>query len=336
MNTSLTERLNNLKDIWQGESLNARNNRKKVKSTGRFLYAVARFCFLFSLCLVLLYPLLIMLSISLRVPNELYDPTVVWLPKNITFGAFSKAFDMLNFTSVVSVTAIISVVGTACQLIACTLAGYGLARFKVPFKNFLFGVLILSIIVPPQIVSIPSMVYFQSFDLFGIGKLAGILTGHAVTIPLINSLWSYFLPAILGCGIRSGLFIFIFIQFFRGLPSELEDAAYIDGCGSFRTFLQIMLPLSGSAILTVTLFSFVWYWNDSYFSVIYFDNLRTVSTVLQDIRNQLNAANDNSDPLSLVTQTQAAALMSIVPLLAIYVALQKYFTESIERTGIVG
>jgi multiple sugar transport system permease protein len=180
------------------------------------------------------------------------------------------------------------------------------------------------------------MVYFQNFDFFGIGSIVGLFTGTPLTQTLLNTPWAYYLPAALGSGIKSGLFIFIFIQFFRGLPGDLQDAAYIDGCGRLKTFVRIMLPLSGAAILTVLLFSFVWYWNDSYFSVIYFDDMQTVSTVLQNVRNALNATSDNRNELELIPQMQAAAILAILPLLIMYVLLQKYFTESIERTGIVG
>lgn len=318
------------------KAMNLTAGNKGAKKLSRFVIGISRAVFLFSLCLVLLYPIFIMLSVALRNANELYDPTVIWIPKTITFDAFTAAYKYLDFLTIALKTLKISVIGTALQLTACILAGYGFARHNFPLKKLLFGILILSIIVPSQVITIPSMVYFQNFDFFGIGSLIGLFTGKALTMTLMNNELAYYLPAILGSGIKSGLFIFILIQFFRGLPYELSDAAYIDGCGRFRTFLQIMLPLAGGAILTVLLFSLVWYWNDSLFNVIFFDNLRTVSTVLQNIRNELIAAQNNNSELAQIPQMQAAALMSIAPLLVMYVALQKYFTESIERTGIVG
>jgi len=325
------EKINNYQD-----RLRALVTRRRTKGVLSILFAIFRGLFLFSLCLVLLYPLLIMLSISLREARELYDPTVVWIPRNFTLASYIKAFDVLDFGKVALRTFTISAIGTILQLVTCMLAGYGLSRFKFPGRNLLFGLLIMTIIVPPQVVTIPSMVYFQNFDFFGIGSIVGLFTGTPLTQTLLNTPWAYYLPAALGSGIKSGLFIFIFIQFFRGLPGDLQDAAYIDGCGRLKTFVRIMLPLSGAAILTVLLFSFVWYWNDSYFSVIYFDDMQTVSTVLQNVRNALNATSDNRNELELIPQMQAAAILAILPLLIMYVLLQKYFTESIERTGIVG
>ena len=335
MKNILIKRLENFGEAFTSETAQATHNRRRIKKAGRGIFSVFRGLFLFSLCLVLLYPLFIMISVAFRVPEEIFDQTVVWIPKNFTVSAFTTAWNKLDFTALFLQTALISITGTALQLIACILAGYGFARFKFPFKRLFFGILILTIIVPPQVISIPSMLYFQRFDFFGIGQLVGLFTGEAFTVPLYGSLMSYFLPAITGAGIKSGLFIFIFNQFFRGQPYELQDAAYIDGCGRFRTFWQIMLPLSGGAILTVLLFSLVWYWNDSFYSIVYFDKLRTVSRVLSNISMELSVSGTNRE-LAQIPQMQAAALMSIMPLIVMYSALQKYFTESIERTGIVG
>ena len=320
---------------WKADPVKMRMLRRRGRRVGGILFGIARAIFLFCLCLVLLYPILVMLSISLRIPSELYDPTVVWIPKHFTPENYRNVIEKLDLGRIFGNTAIITLSGTACQLLAVMLAGYGFARFRFPGKKLLFGLLILTILVPPQVVSIPTMLYFQQFDLFGLGQLARLFTDRAFTVTLSNTYWAYLLPAILGSGIKSGLFVFIFIQFFRGLPADLQDAAAIDGCGRFRTFWQIMLPLSGAAVLTVTLFSLVWYWNDSYFCVIFFDGMSTVSTTLQNIGNALTD-NTSRNELAKIPEMQAAAFLSILPLLAMYTMLQKYFTESIERTGIVG
>ena len=319
-----------------GETSSARLNRRRIKKTRKLAFSLGRAIFLFSLSLVLLYPLLIMLSIALRNPSELYDPTVVWIPKHFTLSSFKIVFEKLDITASLVQTAFFTIIGTICQVISCVLAGYGFARHNFPFKKLLFGVLLFTIIVPPQVVTIPSMMDFQRFDFFGIGKLIGLFTGEPFTVSLRDTSWAYFLPALLGNGIKSGLFIFIFIQFFRGLPNELQEAAYIDGCGRVRTFVVIMIPLAGAAILTVTLFSLVWYWNDNYFSVIHFDNIKTVSGFLQDIKTSVASSSSGISEIERIPAIQATALISISPLVIIYVILQRYFTEGIERTGIVG
>ncbi len=297
---------------------------------------IGRAVFLFSLCLVLLYPILIMLSISFRAGSELYDPTVIWIPKNITLKNYITIWKELDISASLLQSAAATIVSTFLQLVSCILAGYGFARFKFPFKKLLFAVLLLTIMVPPQVVTIPSMMDFQRFDFFGIGQIGKLFGDEAFTVSLRDSLWAYYLPAIFGSGIKSGLFVFIFIQFFRGLPDELQDAAYIDGCGRFRAFFLIMLPLAGAAVLTVTLFSLVWYWNDSYFSVIHFDGLKTVSNFLQNVKASIASISGSMREIDRVPLTHAASVLTISPLLIIYIFLQRYFTESIERTGIVG
>ncbi len=318
---------------WLGQTSDARRHRRVLGRTGM---GIGRGVFLFGLCLVLLYPILIMLSISMRTGAEMYDPTVIWIPKHITMRNFATIWTELDIARSLMMSAIASIVSTVLQLAACIITGYGFARFDFPGKKVLFGILLLMIIVPPQVVTIPSMMDFQRFDFFGIGQLVGLFTGDPLTVSLRDNLIAYFLPALFGNGIKSGLFIFIFIQFFRGLPHELQDAAYIDGCGKFRTFAVIMVPLAGAAILTVTLFSLVWYWNDSYFCVIHFDGLQTVSSFLQNINEAVVSVSGGMQQIDRVPLTYAAAVLTILPLLVIYIFLQRYFTESIERTGIVG
>ena len=116
----------------------------------------------------------------------------------------------------------------------------------------------------------PLYLQYRNFDFLGLGTLIGWITGNYLTINLLNTPAPMMISAILGLGLRSGLFIYIFQQFFRGLPRELEDAAYIDGCSIPKTFVSVMLPNSRSAIVSCVLFSFVWYWNDYFMSSLYF------------------------------------------------------------------
>ena len=146
-----------------------------------------------------------------------------------------------------------------------------------------------------------------------------------------------YLPAVFASGIRSGLFIYIFRQFYRGLPRELEDAAAVDGCGPIKTFLRVMVPLSSAAFITVFLFSFVWYWNDYYYSGMFFTNGNTVTLALSSLQDKLRTLNNGAyDPYLYVVSMQAGCLLVVLPPLLIYIIFQRYFTESIEKTGIVG
>ena len=137
--------------------------------------------------------------------------------------------------------------------------------FKFKGKNFFFALVLLQIIVPVQIILIPQFSQFRYFDIFG---LFNALMGDSIN--LVDTNLSMYIPALMCNGIRAGLFIYLFRQFFRGLPKELEDAAYLDGCGPFKTFISVMVPNAASSFLTVFIFSIVWYWNDYYVSSMYF------------------------------------------------------------------
>ena len=148
-----------------------------------------------------------------------------------------------------------------------------------------------------------------------------------------------YLPAAMGNGIRAGLMIFIFRQFFKGLPKELEDAAYLDGCGPLRTFVQVMIPNASSSFLTVFLFSVVWYWNDYYVSSTFFTKNQTIALMLKNLSTLLSQQlfnNADVSPREQIVWMEAGCLISILPILIMYVFLQKYFTEGIERSGLVG
>ena len=193
----------------------------------------------------------------------------------------------------------------------------------------------MMILVPSQIILIPQYMQFRYFDIIGLIKL---ITGDTLT--LTDTPWTMYLPALTANGIRAGLMILIFRQFFRCLPKELEDAAYLDGCGPLRTFAQIMVPNARSSFLTVLLFSVAWYWNDYYVSSSFFTNNETIAMMVKNLNTQLNLFlfNDATGQVSVrekIVWLEAGCLLSITPILIMYVFLQKYFTEGIERSGLV-
>ena len=241
----------------------------------------------------------------------------------------------MNFGPTLLNTLLLNIGCSLVQVVTCSLTGYGCARFKFKGKNLLFGIVIMMILVPSQIILIPQYMQFRYFDIFGLIKL---ITGDTLT--LTDTPWTMYLPALTANGIRAGLMILIFRQFFRGLPKELEDAAYLDGCGPLRTFAQIMVPNARSSFLTVFLFSVVWYWNDYYVSSSFFTNNETIAMMVKNLNTQLNLFlfNDATVQVSIrekIVWLEAGCLLSITPILIMYVFLQKYFTEGIERSGLV-
>ena len=301
------------------------------------VWIILRTVVLVGLSFVLLYPLLYIVSMAFRPYQEVMNPLVVWVPEVFTLDNMELAVQAMNYVTSLGQTLLISIVSSAISLGVYSLTGYGFARFRFRLRGVLFFILILSIILPPQAMLIPLYLQNSVFDFFSVGRLGGLFTGRPLVVNILDSVWCFYLPALFGYGIRSGILIFIFVQFFRGMPKELEDAAYIDGCGPFHTFLRIMLPNASAAFITVFLFSFVWYWNDYTYSGLYLINNQTLPLKLSQIESALSTAtNTTLDPNLVQVLVPAGCLLIILPPLAVYVVFQRYFTESIERTGIVG
>ncbi|MBQ8961353.1 MAG: carbohydrate ABC transporter permease [Ruminococcus sp.] len=289
-----------------------------------------RFVILFGLGFVILYPLIYMVSCTFRERSDMTDPTVMWIPRHYTLKVLKETISAMDFWNTLKTTLLLNIGCSFVQVLSCAVTGYGFARFKFKGKGLLFGIVIMMILVPTQVIALPLYAQFRFFGIKGLFSLN-----------LIDTMWTMYLPALTANGIRSGLMILIFRQFFRGLPKELEDAAYIDGCGPFMTFIRVMIPNAGSAFLTVFLFSVVWYWNDYYVSSTFFTNTQTVAKMLQNLDTQLkqrlfNSATIEISPREQIVWKEAGCLLSITPILALYVCLQKYFTEGIARSGITG
>lgn len=309
----------------------------------RWAKALLRAAFLLGIGFVMLYPVLYMISGAFKSKVDVYDPTVIWIPKNYSLEGMNLAMSTLDYWKSFLKTLQILIPSVLFQIISTLLAAYGFARFKFKERNILFGLLIFTIIVPIQTIIIPVYVDFKYFDFFGAGKLIGLFTGQSLTVKLLNTNTPFYLMAVFGTGIRSGLYIFIMRQFFRNMPKELEEAAMIDGCGPFKTFRKIMIPNVIPAIVTILLFSIVWYWNDYYQSIMFLQNGYPLSVSLTMMNGLLDITGMNIGSLShqdlwLMRDSvlESGCLVVMVPLLLLYIFLQRFFTESIERTGIVG
>ena len=313
----------------------ARFNPYKAASAG---WKIFRFLLLFGLSFVILYPLLYMLSTAFRPIEEINDPSVIWIPKTFTLENFKQVIEMMDYGKTLPTSLVLNLSVSFVQMIACMVTGYGFARFKFRFQKALFGLVLFTVLVPIQIISVPSYAYFLHFDFFGIGSLVCLFTGKALTVNLLGSFLTFFLPAALGAGLKSGLFIYIFRQFFRGMPQELEDAASIDGCWIFRTFLRIMVPNTRTIMITIFMLSLVWYWNDVSLGMSYLGGTRTVTIALSNLKSAFftfdQAAFNN--PFLQITRLQAGSLLTVTPVLLLYLIVQRWFVQGILRSGIVG
>lgn len=300
------------------------------------VWPVFRAVIVIGLCFIILYPLIYMVSAAFRPRAEMNDPTILWIPKTFTMSNIKDAIRAMDFWHTLGNTLVLNIGCSIIQVVTCALTGYGFARFKFKGKNILFFIVIMMILVPSQIILIPQYMFFRYFNPLGIY--------HAITgnyINLINNAITMYLPAFTANGIRAGLFIFLFRQSFRGLPKELEDAAYLDGCSPLRTFVQVMIPNAGSTFLTVFLLSVVWYWNDYYVSTSFFTDNRTIALMLKNLDANLTRiifdnGNVQVNVRELIVWMEAGCLISITPMLILYICLQKNFTEGIARSGLTG
>ncbi|HRQ41295.1 MAG TPA: carbohydrate ABC transporter permease [Chloroflexota bacterium] len=286
------------------------------------LFNIVLYMLLIAIGFVYLYPLLFMFITSMKSPEDLLNPMVQWVPTQFYTGNYLKAYRVLNYPSTLMSSILISLVPSIFQTIVCSLVGYGLARYRFWGKNLIFVLILSTFIIPAQTTVIPQMLTYRNFGLLG-------------------SIYALILPAIMGQGYKSAIFILIFYQTFLSLPKSLEEAARLDGASDFRIFTEIALPSAIPAFIISIIFSTVWYWNETFLTVIFLEG------GIQSLPMQLSKfvqAYENLYPPGTVNifdrLNEAVKLsgtfLNILPLLLMYFVLQKWFVESIERTGIAG
>lgn len=316
------------------------DRRSIIHIVGKIAVSIVIALILIGLSYIILYPLIFCVSYAVRDPIDVYDSTIILIPKNFTINNFFEAWDFMDYGTAFVNTFNTAVWPTLMQLVVCALAGYGFARFKFRGKGLLFALLIFTMIVPPQTINITLYVSFRYFDpmsMFTGMNSIGLMS--APYVDLTDTLWSVLLPALFAAGIRSALFVFIYRNFFSGFPKELEEAACIDGCGAIGTFVKILVPNAGPAITTVFLFCLVWYWNDYYTIPLFLPQVDTLPSVMDSMRSNLTASDSEYAGINkylLFPIWRAGLTLYIAPLFVLFVALQKKFTESITRAGIVG
>jgi len=308
------------------------------RNTGRLIIKILRALLLFGLCFLILQPIFNQMFISIMAHSDLFDPTVITIPRNfslVNLRLIDTLF-MSGYWGTLWTTIWVSMLVATLQIIACTLAAYGFARFKFPFKNFWFVCVLLTILIPPQVIHAPLFLRFRFFDIFGIFNL---ITGSPLN--LIGNPIGYFLMAASGMGLRSGLYIFLLRQHFRNMPKDLEEAAYIDGCGKLKTFVTVMLPDAKPMIISCFLFAFVWQWTDSFYATLFSNNLGVMSMQLSSLAMTFNqwhqdfygqGITPHANVLNAVIAT--GTLVTIAPLIVLYGFAQKAFVESIGLSGI--
>ena len=303
--------------------------RKRVFDT---VWPVCRGLLVFGLCFVIIYPLIYMITAAFRPRSEMNDPTIIWISRSFTLSNIKDVIRVMDFWHTLGNTLFINIGCSVVQVITCAITGYGFGRFNFKGKNILFGVVILMILMPAQIILIPQYMFFRYFNPRGIWH---VITGNYIN--LIDNALTMYMPALMANGLRAGLFIFLFRQSFRGLPKDLEDAAYLDGCGPFMTFIRVMVPNAKTSFLTVFIFSIVWYWNDSYVTGMFFTDPYTIAMEIDRLGTTMMVyftGERNGMTTDYLVWIEAGCLMSLMPILIMYIFLQKQFVEGIERSGL--
>ena len=311
---------------------------KTKRAITGFIVSFFRYAILISIGYVVLYPLIYMVFNSFKELADWSDPNVFWIPKQFTTLWYEWAMEALNFFQSLWNTVSFEMVAAFLEIVSCSLVAYGLARFKFRGQKILMVFLILAILVPDQMIIIPKMMNFSNLDFFGIVSLINSVTGSKIVINLLNTGFVFYLPSIFAIGLRSGIIIYIYMQFYKGLPKELEEAAWIDGAGLFKTYTKIALPSSGVVITTVSIFSVIWHWNDYYLAFMYMNarDSMPLAVSLSDIQNIMPTLKGVYSGYKMTATECAACVLFILPMLVMYIFLQRKFVKSIDRVGITG
>lgn len=291
-----------------------------------------RYATLIGISYIVLSPMISIISKAFFSDSDVYNAMVYVVPEEPTLRNFGLAMQRMDYWKTLGWTMLYIGSLTIIQLFVCSLVGYGFARFEFPLKKLFFGCVILTIVIPTYTIMLPLYMHFRDFDPL---HLFSLLTGGPGN--WLTTLKPVYMMTLLGCGLSSGLFIYIFIQFFRGIPKELEEAAFVDGAGAIRTFFQIMLPCAKPSIITVAVFSLVWQYNDSFYAGLFGVKAKyQLGVMLSSLTGTLSSVDKIVNPEFQEMYLNAGIILMILPILLIYIVLQKSFIEGVERSGIVG
>ncbi|MDR2532254.1 MAG: carbohydrate ABC transporter permease [Oscillospiraceae bacterium] len=311
-----------------------------VRQFKGFLMAILRAILIIGLSYVILGPLIGIIANSFFSNSDKYSPIIYLIPQNPTLERYRIALLRMDYWNVMR-NMLIYVAGlTVIQLFICSMVGYGFARYTFPFKKLLFACVVIMIVIPSHTVMLPLFTTFREFNPFGLvglfndGESINLLGGGSA---IAGGVLPMFIMTLFGCGLRAGLYIYIFNQFFRALPKEIEEAAEIDGAGTFYTYMFIMMPNAKPSIITVTIFSIVWQYNDTFFTRLFNinDNIalsKQITSLWANVEN-IDRVMDRS---IIQLYVNAGIVLVIIPVIVLYVLLQKQFIEGVERSGIVG
>ncbi|WP_232547641.1 carbohydrate ABC transporter permease [Propioniciclava soli] len=280
---------------------------RRTRSGSSTARSVIKHILLVLAAIVMIYPLLWMVVSSFRPTAEIFRDTSLWLT---TFRVenYAEGWNALNhpFSRYLWNSTIIALGSIIGNVVSCSLAAYAFARLKFKGRSILFSIMLLTLMLPIHVLIVPQYIVFAQFG-------------------WINTFWPLILPKFLA---TEAFFVFLMVQFIRGLPKELDEAALIDGCGHFRIFFNVILPLMVPAIATTTIFTFIWSWNDFFSALIYLTSpqMFTVPVALKGFLDSTGGSNWGA--------MFAMSLVSLLPVFFAFLFGQRFLIRGIATTGI--
>ncbi|MBE6650848.1 MAG: carbohydrate ABC transporter permease [Ruminococcaceae bacterium] len=302
------------------------------------VWKIFRLLLLIGISYIIIFPFISKIFGSFMSKDDLIDATVRLIPKYPTLDTYKYIIRENGYFEAFFNTFILSTLCAFVQTIICSIIGYGLAKFKFRGNKLVFMAVILTMIVPHDTIKLSMYMNFKYFDIYGIyGGLSSLLGLESSSIDLINSYWPMVILSIGGIAFKNGLYIFMMRQFFKGVPDELEEAAYIDGENTFGTFVKIILPISIPMMITIFLFAFSWQWTDNFYTDLFFTQSGALLMPrIVKVPPSLAAEDFTAKDLYNSCITNTCGLLIILPLMLFYSYMQRYLIQGIERSGIVG
>ena len=317
----------------------------KIKSSKTWITGIVnifRFILMLGVSFVILFPFIAKIAGSFMTKEDVIDSTISIIPKHPTLEIYKAIIIENHYFEAFLNTLLIALLCALIQTMVSCLVGYGLAKFKFKGNMLVMGLVIVTMVIPHGAMELAIKKHFTQFDILSViswdygGPIQWIF-GKAPEIS--DTILPMIILSIGGLAFKNGLYIYLMRQFFKGVPDELEESAYVDGSGVVRTFFQIILPLAIPMMITVFLFSFSWQWSDEFYT-----NLLVDTGVNPDLFYMPDIV---VPPDSLTTDYAGAALyqnvvqntggmMVIAPLIILYLFCQRYLVQGIERSGLVG
>ena len=325
---------------------------KKLQASNTWIMvgvSILKFILMLGVSFVIIYPFVARIAGSFMTKEDVIDSTISLIPKHFTLNIYKAIFVENHYLEAITRTTFLSLACALIQTFIACVIGYGLAKFRFKGNKLVMGLVVFTMVIPHSTLSMSMLKHFESFDLFASEVLGNkgiiqLITGNPIGgLNLTNTFSPFIILSIFGLAFKNGLYIYLMRQFFKGVPDELEESAYVDGSGVFRTFIQIIIPLAVPMMITIFLFAFSWQWTDEFYTNMFFPIKQGVNAkyMMPDVYKVprslvLEMANFSGAKLYSNVVQNTGGMMIIAPLIILYLFCQKYLVQGIERSGLVG